>query len=357
MPKRQRTPSPGPSASSPSSPSKEGNQAKKLKLLAANALTSPFPDLQRPTPAECAAVHDVLAAAHPDVSPTGADDDTGTLSAAETCGRTPDVLEALIGTILSQNTSAANARAAHAGLTARFGAHAFAAIATAPPREVADALRAGGLADKKAAAIQGVLRGVHAERGAYTLQHLAEVDDAAAMRALVAFDGVGPKTAACVLMFALGRAVFPVDTHVLRLVRLLGWVPPRADRVAAQAHLDLRVPGELKRGLHVLMVAHGRKCKGCRGRGPCPLKEWLKTRKGLDDEDLETMSVKAEEEAEQTRLGEEMAVVGDAPGDVKVEAVGKLGEVKVEEESNLGKVEVEVEEESKPHAVPRAEHA
>ena len=84
------------------------------------------------------------------------------------------------------------------------------------------------------------------------------------------------------------------------------------------------------------------------------MKAWLKTRKDLDDEGLETMSAKVEE-AEQTRLGEGKAVVGDAPGDVKVEAVGKPGEVKVEEESNFGKVEVE--EESKPHAVPRAEHA
>ncbi|KIP03104.1 hypothetical protein PHLGIDRAFT_130345 [Phlebiopsis gigantea 11061_1 CR5-6] len=268
MPKRQRTPSPRPSSSSPSK-AVASNQAKKLKLLAANTLASPFPAFARPTPAECAAVHDVLAAAHPDVSPAAATDDTtAPTSAAETCGRVPDVLEALIGTHLA-----------------------------AP-----------------------------------------DVGDAAAMRALVAFDGVGPKTAACVLLFCLGRAAFPVDTHVFRLARLLGWVPPRADRVAAQAHLDLRVPPELKRGLHVLMVTHGRRCKGCRGKGACPLKEWLETRTGLDDEELERMSVKAEEEAEQTLPGKRKV---EKEGDATVEREGELGEVNVEEESQPGDLKSE----------------
>lgn len=340
MPKRQRTPSPRPSSSSPSK-AVAGNQAKKLKLLAANTLASPFPAFARPTPAECAAVHDVLAAAHPDVSPAAATDDTtAPASAAETCGRVPDVLEALIGTVLSQNTSAHNARAAQAALDARFGHNAFAALAAAPRADVAAALRPGGLAHKKAGVIQGVLRAVHAAHGAYSLQHLAapDVGDAAAMRALVAFDGVGPKTAACVLLFCLGRAAFPVDTHVFRLARLLGWVPPRADRVAAQAHLDLRVPPELKRGLHVLMVTHGRRCRGCRGRGACPLKEWLQTRTGLDDEELEGMSVKAEEEAGQTLPGE---LKVEKEGDAKGEREGELGEVNVEEESTPGDLKSE----------------
>jgi endonuclease III len=68
---------------------------------------------------------------------------------------------------------------------------------------------------------------------------------------------------------------------VFRLSRLVGWVPERADRVLAHAHLDLRIPGELKYGLHVLFVQHGRACKGCKkgGKGKCVSKEWLLSRK------------------------------------------------------------------------------
>lgn len=142
--------------------------------------------------------------------------------------------------------------------------------------------------------------------GTYSLQHLAakrvevdmrdvkesaEASDAAvsdeeAMKELVSYNGVGPKTASCVLLFCLGRASFPVDTHVFRLSKVLGWVPARADRVAAQAHLELRVPEELKYDLHVLMVGHGRRCVGCKStgstkaKGECVLKKWVRGREG-----------------------------------------------------------------------------
>ena len=116
--------------------------------------------------------------------------------------------------------------------------------------------------------------------------------------AQVSYNGVGPKTASCVLLFCLGRDSFAVDTHVFRLSKLLGWVPARADRVTAQAHLDLRIPVALKYGLHVLMVTHGRACGGCKGKGKgrCVLKEWLRDRKGVKAEEVEERAEEVDEE-------------------------------------------------------------
>ena len=294
------------------------NQSKKLKLLAEHAVESPFPDFTKPTPQEAQEVFDILAREHPDLAsatgPVAGPSDSN--DAAGTCGSVPNVLESLIGTILSQNTSGPNSIAAKRNLDDKFGRNNFEAIANAPKAELVDALRTGGLANKKADVIQRILHDVKARHGAYSLQHLAGaatspggantqaqgVSDEGAMQELVSYNGVGPKTASCVLLFCLGRASFPVDTHVFRLSRLLGWVPARADRVTAQAHLDLKVPDSLKYGLHVLMVGHGRKCSGCRGRGDCPLKAWLKARKGLEDEALETISAKAEKDAKETEV-------------------------------------------------------
>ncbi|EKM57706.1 uncharacterized protein PHACADRAFT_251498 [Phanerochaete carnosa HHB-10118-sp] len=308
--KRKHSSSPEKPAYTPA----ETNQSKKLKLLAAHAVESPFPDYARPTPEEAQEVYDVLAREHPDIASTSRNPSSEN-DAAATCGKVPNVLESLVGTILSQNTSAKNYTAAKRNLDVKFGRNNFEAIVNAPKSELVDALRTGGLANKKAEVIQRILHEVKERHGSYSLQHLAGVvesqepgeeakvfSDEDAMKELVSYNGVGPKTASCVLLFCLGRASFAVDTHVFRLSRLLGWVPARANRVTAQAHLDLRVPNDLKYGLHVLMVGHGRQCNGCRGRGECPLKTWMKSRKDVKDEDLETISAKAKEDAEETEV-------------------------------------------------------
>lgn len=168
----------------------------------------------------------------------------------------------------------------------------------APRADVVESIKHGGLANKKAKTIQDVLVAIKAKHGVYSLQHLASKDmsDDEAMKELVGYDGVGPKTASCVLLFCLGRDSFAVDTHIYRLSKVLGWVPQKADRVLAQAHLDLRVPDELKYGLHVLLIQHGRACSGCKkatgGKGGCVLKTYLKDRKGFKDEEEVEMRVK-----------------------------------------------------------------
>ena len=212
-------------------------------------------------------------------------------NAAQTCGRVPNVIEALIGTILSQNTSGINSSRAKAALDDAFGRNNFAAIAAASHADVVDAIRSGGLASKKATTIQNILKSVKEQHGEYSLQHLAAVQegermtDDEIMKELLLYDGVGPKTASCVLLFCLGRDSFAVDTHIFRISKVLGWVPPKADRILTQAHLDLRIPGDLKYGLHVLMIDHGRICKGCKNAGSregCILKTYLKERNSID---------------------------------------------------------------------------
>lgn len=250
------------------------NKAKKLKLLASHTLVSPFPNFTHPTRSETFEIHRILSEEHPSIVTTHRAPSASNNS-AKTCGSVPNVLESLIGTILSQNTSARNSTAAKRNLDEVFGKNNFEVIATAPKADVVEAIRSGGLANKKADVIQKILKEVKKRHGTYSLQHLAgmvedskvndvkgkvkPISNEEAMQELVSFEGVGPKTASCVLLFCLGRSSFPVDTHVFRLSRLLGWVPPKADRVTAQAHLDLMIPGELKYGLHVLMVGHGRR--------------------------------------------------------------------------------------------------
>lgn len=346
MPKRARSPSPGPLALSkrlkaskspepilvatasqaPGSPQK----AKKLKLLETYALTSPFPSYPHPTPVECTAVHDLLASHHNAYPSYSAQNGQGGgKNSAETCGATPDVLDSLVGTILSQNTSNANSSRAKHSLDTAFGLNpspsaaggeeelesarerGWAALANAPRADVVEAIKHGGLANKKAKVIQDALASVHAKHGVYSLKHLARpsspeaepLTDAQIMAELTSYSGVGPKTASCVLLFCLGRDSFAVDTHVFRLTKMLGWVPPKADRVTAQAHMEVTVPRELKYALHVLFIMHGRACGGCKSNGKgkegCVLRSYmrergLKTEEDVDEDGLKEMKLKEE---------------------------------------------------------------
>ncbi|KIM60021.1 hypothetical protein SCLCIDRAFT_1217296 [Scleroderma citrinum Foug A] len=286
--KRRRTPSPSPLPAvntTLATPSLQNNAhaTKKLKLLESHTTSSPYSSFTRPAVHETHAIYSLLAAHTPGGAPIyekpASDSRTSTTSA--TCTN-DNVLDALIYTILSQNTTAPNSARAKRSLDATFGMgeRAFERMVSADAKDIAHAIACGGLANRKAGTIQGLLRSVREKHGKYDLQHLHQRDitDAEVMRELVSYNGVGPKTAACVLSFCLGRQAFAVDTHVFRLVKMLGWVPDRADRVGAQAHLELKIPPEIKYGLHVMMVKHGRTCAGCKntGRGSCPLKAWLK---------------------------------------------------------------------------------
>lgn len=178
-----------------------------------------------------------------------------------------DGITELILTILSQHTSDTNSGRAFASLLTVFPD--WDAIRRAEPAQIADATRPAGLSTSKAPRIKQVLERIAEERGGYDLSFLAAMPLDEARAWLTALPGVGPKTAACVLMFALGLPALPVDTHVYRVSNRLGLLPPKASAEAAHEILEALVPPELTYEFHVGLIRHGRHC--CRALQPaCP---------------------------------------------------------------------------------------
>lgn len=174
-------------------------------------------------------------------------------------------LDELVATILSQHTSDRNSHRAFRSLKRCFPR--WSDVLGAGERALADAIRCGGLADQKAPRIVEILGSLPAgPDGEPTLDHLRELGHRRAFDVLTGFPGVGPKTAACVLLFAYGWPAFPVDTHVHRVVRRLGWAAPRDAADKVQSALCEVVPPELTYPLHVGLVRHGRET--CRPRDP-----------------------------------------------------------------------------------------
>lgn len=183
-------------------------------------------------------------------------------------------LDALIGTILSQHTSDINSHRAFE--TLRRALPTWEAVAAAPVDRIADAIRSGGLAGQKSVRIKKVLQRIKETEGRLNLDRLKSMSDADAYEYLTALPGVGDKTACCVLLFSLGRSVMPVDTHIHRITRRLGWIDDKTSPADARAVLERAFPPEDLYDLHVLLIAHGRQT--CTARNPkcdcCPLRKF-----------------------------------------------------------------------------------
>ena len=173
-------------------------------------------------------------------------------------------IDGLVATILSQNTSDINTERSFATLKRRFPD--WDAVADAPVVEVADAIRGGGLADRKAPRIQQVLREIRERTGGYDLSFLGAMEIGKARNWLTTLNGVGPKTASCVLMFNLGRDAMPVDTHVHRVALRLYLIPPGTSAEKAHALLEAKLPPGAAHDAHLLMIRHGRET--CTARRP-----------------------------------------------------------------------------------------
>ena len=173
-------------------------------------------------------------------------------------------LDELVSTILSQNTNDANRDRAFERLRDRLPT--WEQVRDAPTQDVIEAVRTAGLANQKGPRIQKALRRITAERGVLELDFLADLPLEQARAWLLSLQGVGPKTAAIVLLFSLGRPAFPVDTHVHRISRRLGLIGERVS--AAQAHplLEALAPPEWYYALHLNVIRHGRQI--CRARKP-----------------------------------------------------------------------------------------
>lgn len=187
---------------------------------------------------------------------------------------TIDPLSELVLTILSQHTSDINRDRAFAEMRRRYTT--WEEVRDAPTHELADALRSGGLANQKAPRIQEVLRLIGEERGALNLDFLMEMPPDEAKKWLSSFRGVGPKTAACVLMFACGMPVLPVDTHVYRVSQRLGLIDERTNADRAHDVLESLVAPEYRYPFHIHMITHGRRV--CKAQRPlceaCVVRDW-----------------------------------------------------------------------------------
>lgn len=359
---------PKPAPSQPTATISGDDQSpKRQKLNKYPPGVTPFPDHPHPTPEEVQTVVDLLSSIHgvhmrppkppvPDLSVAG-------------CGEVPSVLDALIRTLLSANTTAQNSNRAFQGLVEKFGVCGkggsvdWSKVRKAASKEVTAAIRPGGLANIKSKRIQNILqqvweeaqvkkgkrkgeectkydkrateeRGEGEEQGRneegqenaegvatrkrdttqvvkqeyhghqlvrnqpkdndipstvnvtysdnddsdddLSLDYLHNLSDTDAMSKLTSFEGIGFKTASCVLLFCMSRESFAVDTHVFRIARFLNWVPPdKANRETAFWHLDARLPGAHKYALHQLFIKHGRTCKWCRAGGPLTYEKYL----------------------------------------------------------------------------------
>jgi endonuclease-3 len=183
-------------------------------------------------------------------------------------------LDELVLTILSQHTSDVNSVRAFTTLRAAFPT--WEAVRDAPVAAVAAAIQSGGLAQVKAPRIQAVLRRIWEERGSFDLDFLRTEPLDQARAWLTGLPGVGPKTAACVLLFSCGRPALPVDTHVHRVARRLGLVPDRVSAEGAQLLLEAMVPPDDYYAFHLNLIRHGREvCKAPRPRCEvCVIRAW-----------------------------------------------------------------------------------
>ncbi len=184
-----------------------------------------------------------------------------------------DAMTELVLTILSQNTSDANSGRAFMKLRSSFPT--WDELMAADPERIETEIQAGGLARIKAPRIKAALEEVWRRCGSFDLSFLREMPLAEAKEWLRALPGVGPKTAACVLMFALGRPALPVDTHVHRVSQRLGLVPAKAGAAEAHDLLEAMLKPEEVYPFHVSLIKHGRRL--CRARRPlcpqCPLRD------------------------------------------------------------------------------------
>jgi endonuclease-3 len=189
---------------------------------------------------------------------------------------THDPLGELIATILSQNTSDVNSDRAYAALRTAYPT--WEAVLQAAPGKLATVIRSGGLATLKSQRIQAILNALNQRYGGLSLDFLMEMPMPAARALLAEFPGVGPKTIACVLLFACGHPAFPVDTHIHRVTTRLGLLPAGCTADRAHSVLEPAIPPHQVYSAHVNLIRHGRSvcharrpdCQRCCLRRSCP---------------------------------------------------------------------------------------
>jgi endonuclease-3 len=180
-------------------------------------------------------------------------------------------LDELVSTILSQNTNDRNRDTAFNNLNNLFPSWEL--VRDASPDCIVAAIRSAGLANQKGSRIQQVLKSITEERGNLSLDFLRDLDTEEARNWLMGFKGVGPKTAAIVLCFSLGKPAFPVDTHIQRVSGRLELRDPKMSAEQTHRYLESIFPVESYYSVHLNLIRLGREiCHPHKPECPsCPL--------------------------------------------------------------------------------------
>lgn len=260
---------------------------------------SPYPYRSVPTQEDCYEVNRILAEMHGECMPP-TKMPAASLEVAG-CGEVPCVLDALLRTLVSGNTTMERANQAIQSLVAYYGLRQqgtgkgsidWEKVRVSSEAELIKVIRTAGSAPKRSGFIKGILDAVYEENlvlakaeaaltgkpvdmsNLLSLDHMHEMTKDEAMAKFISYKGIGIKTAACVILFCLQKPCFAVDTHVHRFCGWLGWAPAGADPDNCYRHTDFMVPDELKYGLHQLFIRHGQLCFKCRAITKPGTKDW-----------------------------------------------------------------------------------
>lgn len=174
-----------------------------------------------------------------------------------------DPMDVLIATMLSQNTTDKTSYIAYNNLKSNF--NSWEDVMNAPLSKIKRSIKVCGLANQKSTAIKKLLKSLHSKYGKLSLTHFHNLSNDEIYKELLNYDGIGVKTASCVLAFSLGRDVFPVDTHVHRVINRLGIVkassPAKTFKLAEKV-----IPNGKKFLFHTLLIRFGRKI--CKAKNP-----------------------------------------------------------------------------------------
>ena len=175
-----------------------------------------------------------------------------------------DLLDILIETILSQNTNDRNRDKAFQRLKKRFSN--WENVLEAKTKSIVSAIRPGGLAEQKARRIREILHWIEEREGKLSLSFLKKMDSEEIKKTIGTLKGIGPKTIHCLLLFGLGRDAFPVDTHILRIGKRVGFIPEGMNAEKAHSWMVRLIPKKRSLSLHLNLIRFGREV--CKARNP-----------------------------------------------------------------------------------------
>ena len=182
----------------------------------------------------------------------------------------PNAIDALIATILSQNTNDKNSYQAYRNLKKKY--KSWEELSDASRKEIESVIRVAGLGKQKSASIKNFLSTLKKKNGKLNLQYIKKMSDEEILNELTSIKGIGVKTASCVLLFSLDRNICPVDTHVHRTLNRIGLVKTKTPDKTFEQIKD-HLPDGIAHQFHTNLIMLGREiCKPAKPScSVCPL--------------------------------------------------------------------------------------